>query len=124
MNNLLEFVRDIAPINAGVDPNYGNLAAANFWVENLDIVGMRQEDFSKYGEMACRERFRQVYMSYGPLDINHKMAYEHDLDIGELCTCYHRQDGHGENWQERIDYLEPLLSEEEKEFAKTAWWSG
>jgi hypothetical protein len=121
--NFLKFVRDIIPGACGVDLAYGKAAEILFWRECEGVELFAQDHFDFYGDLGCRERVKVLYMPYSG-EAKDSSVYNHLLDIAEACACYHRQNVHGDDWNDRINILEVGLSDEEIEWAKSAWWGG
>ncbi len=116
----LELIRDKLPADCEVDPACGKVAELNYHAE---IAGkteeFSQEHFEQYGVMACRQRAKVLFMPYSTQKV---AEYNHGLDLTEYTVAYHEIKKHGGMFEERIDFLEPLLSAEEIDKAQRDWW--
>lgn len=121
--NFLELIRDKIPEECGVDKAYGMVAGVIFERElDGDIPEFSQEHFAHYGQRACMERIKVLYMPYPPVPGKEKI-HAHWREFLDLTSCQHRQIIHGDDFEERISFLEVGMTDEEIEWAKRGWWS-
>ena len=110
------FVKEEIPKRCGVHPVYGQVA----W----DIFEQEQKGDKRFSA----KEFKTVRDRAGlalPFKPVNEEAYEHCLDVIELCLLYHRQKYHNEDHTDRIDelFLVAAFSDEEITLADSEWWN-
>ena len=117
------FIKETAPKYCGVHPSYGEIARL---VHESEMSG--NSDFSASVFKNTRDRAK-MYLPYGEYVDSNK--YGHVVDMVEYGICFHRQDKHGEDHNERIGQLSERLIYEAPEFleaetlevATRGWWN-
>ena len=98
-----DFIEHTAPEYCGVHPSYGEIALLVFEAEQFGNIAFAQESFK-----TMRERAMMVvpYRAESKPD-----THEHVLNFAEYMGCVHRQNAHGEDYNERIGQLSEKIKE-------------
>lgn len=115
---LLSYIRDYLPEYFGVHPAYGKAAELVFHAELIDSKLFCQEQFETNRERAALGI---------PYQVDDPKKREHALDVLEIIVCLHRQNKHGEDHSQRIEYLKMNAhftnAELELIMRPEDWWS-
>ena len=88
------FIKTVAPDYCGVHPSYGEVALLVFESEQTGNIAFAQETFK-----TMRERALMVVPYKSEAEPG---THEHVLNVVEYMGCVHRQNAHGEDYNERI----------------------
>lgn len=112
---LLEYVRDVAPIQCGVHSSFGRVAELVLNAEDR----CNDPVFAPEAFADTRERAQMLAPYPAP---NEERG--HVLDVVELCICWHRQAVHGEDHSARIEQLEARpMGVDERAMGTQDWWN-
>ena len=118
-----DFAVRIAPAYCGVHPSWGKVIELI-----IDAEEKGDPAFSSHVFTDPRERAKML-MPYG-LEAD-SVPYNEILDLYEYAICRHRQESHGEDYEERIGILSKslktsdpgFLEGEEPEAVVQGWWN-
>lgn len=116
---ILQYIRDYLPKHLNVHPAFGKVAELVFNSERINNPAFSNDKFE-----SLRERAELGI----PYQINNLDERERILNILEIILCKHRQEMHGENYNNRIKKLliDTNITEDEYNMIMKpkGFWSG